>query len=76
MTNVILILILFTVVLLLCLICGVLGFLVGVRVKPRATDKKPAQPPKPEQIRAAEKMQREYNNFLNYDGSEQEEISY
>ncbi len=76
MTNVILILILFTIVLLLCIICGGIGFLLSEKMKPKPKEKKPAEPPTAEQKRVVEKAQREYNNFLNYDGSEQEEISY
>ena len=57
-----------------CAFCGAVGFLIGSRVKPFGRKKKPQAEPTEAQIRAARRAQIEYNNFLNYDGSEQEEI--
>lgn len=60
------------VLILLCICCFESGLLIGLR--PLEHGKKFSNEPTPEQVRAAKRAQTEYNNFLNYDGSEQEEI--
>ena len=57
-----------------CAVCGGIGFLIGSRVKSFESKEKPKAEPTEAQIQAAKKVAREYNNFLNYDGTEQEEI--
>lgn len=57
-----------------CAVCGVVGFLIGSRVKSFERKEKPKAEPTETQIRAAKKAAREYNNFLNYDGTEQEDF--
>lgn len=63
---------------LLCVICGLIGFIAGSKGKNPKTKEKPknepADEPTDEQRRKTERARIEYNNFLNYDGSEQEEI--
>ena len=65
--------ILFSIILLLCIISYVSGFYVGCNNnKPKTELKKEPEPLTEEQERAIEKRQREINNFNSYDGSSQE----
>jgi hypothetical protein len=56
-------------------LCGTVGFLCGLRVKPLLHKEKPKTEPTQAQIRAAQKAAREYSNFLNYDGSVQDDFN-
>ena len=73
MIDIFIILILICVILSYTAVCGAIGFYFGKTVKPRPRER-PVAATTPEQKRAAEKAAREYSNFLNYDGSEQEEV--
>lgn len=70
-----LILIFIILVHLLCAAAGAIGFRISEKCGPQRKQTPPALPPAAERLRAAERAQREYSNFLNYDGSEQEEIN-
>ena len=69
--NIILILILITVVFMLCVICGAVGFFLCDRLERKA---KPKTLHSEESLSDFEKEKaiREMNNMLRYDGSEQE----
>ena len=73
MMKFILILMLITVMLLLCVICGAVGFFLCDRLGRKS---KPKTPPEADlkEIQAKEQAARELNNMLNYNGSEQEEF--
>lgn len=72
MTELIILLIMVLIVALLCAICAAIGFLVGIKVNSRFKQKNAADEPTEEQLRRAEQMKREYRNFLEYNGDEQE----
>ena len=73
MSDIILNLILFCVVLLLCGLSAVGGFFIGIYNPDKRKEKK-VEPVSEEQRRKIEKRRREDMNFLNYDGTEQEDI--
>lgn len=75
LTGIILILILFCILLLMCAVCALGGLFVGVNMKlPKERQKTPPEPISEEQRRKIEQRRREDYNFLNYDGSEQEDV--
>ena len=59
-------------VLLLGVACGAIGFIAGMSINYRQREKPPTAELTEKQKREMARRQREYNNFLNYDGTEQE----
>jgi hypothetical protein len=74
MNYIFLILICMFIVILCCVICGITGFLVGFSINYHPKEKTPAIEPTEQQKRDIKRRQREYNNFLNYDGTEQDKL--
>lgn len=66
----VLILILLTLWLIVCALCAAVGFFIGRGYKRRV---KPPEPTE-KQIREAKRAEKELNNMLFYDGSEQTDI--
>ena len=62
------------IVLLCCVICGITGFLIGFSINYHPKEKTPVIEPTEQQKRDIKRRQREYNNFLNYDGTEQDAV--
>lgn len=67
------ILLLLTLWLIVCAVCFVVGFFVGIKNKPKEAPKTPPAPLTEEQERQIEKAQRELRNFWAYNGTNQNE---
>ena len=67
------VLILLTLWMIACIVCGAVGFFVGFKInKPTEKNKKPPEELTEEQKLAVEKAKRETENFWNYTGDSQE----
>ena len=64
--------ILFCFILLLCFIFGAVGFLIGLKKRPKDEPKPEPAPLTEQQERQIRKRQREEENFWNYNGGTQE----
>ncbi len=60
-------------VLLLGIVCGAVGFAVGMSINSRQREKPPATELTEKQKREIARKQHEYNNFLSYNGTEQDD---
>lgn len=74
MNAVFLMLVCMLIVILCCAVSGVAGFLIGFSINYHPKEKTPAIEPTEQQKRDIKRRQREYNNFLNYDGTEQDKL--
>lgn len=69
------ILILLTIWLIACAVCFAIGFFVALKYKDMSKAKKPTEPITEQQIREAEKIARELDNFYRYDGTKQNDFN-
>ena len=69
------ILILLSIWLIACAVCFAIGFFVAYKYKDINKTKKSAEPITEQQIKEAEKIARELDNFYRYDGTKQDDFN-
>ena len=69
------ILILLTLWLMICAVCGFIGFFIGVKKIPESKPKPPPEPLTEEQERQVKRLAREIDNFYRYDGTKQDDFN-
>ena len=68
-------LILLSIWLIACAVCFAIGFFVACKYKDINKTKKSAEPITEQQIKEAEKIARELDNFYRYDGTKQDDFN-